>query len=233
MSTAPSRFRTTKRLVLLAFFVAGASFAWRLWDMQLLTSAGVLRAVAEHPVLAPLAFVGSYALAVLFMLPTLPLNVGAGFLWGPLPGGLLSLCGSTLGSVAAFIFARTTFGQPMAREFKGRIVRKLADSLERGGWKVVAFARLNPAVPTGIMNFLFGLTTLNLWTYAWASFVFFFPLCFVFAYLGHTTGGFLLDGDTSRLVRIVTVVLGFGLLLVLGRRLLNRTSEDPSAGESS
>ncbi|MBA4358016.1 MAG: hypothetical protein C0405_09870 [Desulfovibrio sp.] len=229
MDMSPNRFGTMKRLVLLAFFVAGAIMVWRLWDLKLLTSAGVLRAVAEHALLAPLVFIGAYALAVVFMVPTLPLNIGAGFLWGPLLGGLFSLFGSTLGAVGAFLFARTTFGQPMAREFKSKIIKKLAASLENGGWKVVAFARLNPAVPTSIINFLFGLTSLPLWTYAWASFVFFFPLCYAFAYLGFYTGGFILDGDMSRLVRIVVVSLGLGLLIFGGRHLLGRGSKDASS----
>ncbi|MBU1040650.1 MAG: TVP38/TMEM64 family protein [Proteobacteria bacterium] len=225
MDTAPNRFGKMKRLVLLAFFVAGAVIVWRLWDLRLLTSAGVLQAATEHALLAPLVFVGAYALAVLFMLPTLPLNIGAGFLWGPFLGGIYSLFGSTLGAVGAFLFARTTFGQPMARQFKGRIIKKLATSLEDGGWKVVAFARLNPAVPTSIVNFLFGLTSLPLWTYTWVSFVFFFPLCYAFSYLGFYTGGFMLDGDMSRIVRIIVVSLGIGLLILGGRHLLQDTKE--------
>lgn len=229
MDSLTRNFGTIKRLVLLLFFGALAAFAWWLWDLNVLTSAGVLRAVAEHSALAPLLFVGAYALAVLFMIPTLPLNIGAGFLWGPFLGGLYSLLGSTLGAVGAFLFARTTFGQPMARGFKGKTISRLAASLEKGGWKVVAFARLNPAVPTSIVNFLFGLTSLRLWTYTWASFVFFFPLCYVFAYLGFSTGGFMLDGDTSRMVRIIVVIVGLGLLILGGKYLLGRNQESSSS----
>lgn len=234
MDTSSNRFGIMKRLVLLAFFLAGAVLVWRLWDLRMLTSAGVLKAASEHAFLAPLVFVGAYGLAVLFMIPTLPLNIGAGFLWGPFLGGLYSLFGSTLGAIGAFLFARTTFGQPMARQFKGRLIRKFAASLEDGGWKVVAFARLNPAVPTSIVNFLFGLTSLALWTYAWASFVFFFPLCYAFSYLGFYTGGFMLDGDLSRMVRIIVVSLGIGLLILGGRHLLRRAQDaDASNAEKA
>ncbi len=229
MSQTTTRFTTLQRLTLLLFFGAVAALAWWLWDLSLLSSQGVLQAVAERPLLAPLAFILAYALAVLFMIPTLPLNIGAGFLWGPFLGGLYSLFGSTLGAVGAFLFARTTFGQPMARGFKGKTISRLAASLEKGGWKVVAFARLNPAVPTSIVNFLFGLTSLRLWTYTWASFVFFFPLCYVFAYLGFSTGGFMLDGDTSRVVRIIGVIVGLGLLILGGKYLLGRNQESSSS----
>lgn len=223
MSQTTTRFTTLQRLTLLLFFGAVAALAWWLWDLSLLSSQGVLQAVAERPLLAPLAFILAYALAMLFMIPTLPLNIGAGFLWGPLFGAVYTLLGTTLGAMGAFLFARTAFGQPMARQFEGKFLGRLSASLENGGWKVVAFARLNPAVPTGIVNFLFGLTSLGLWTYTWASFVFFFPLCYVFSYLGHTTGGFMLDGDTSHMVRIIALSLGIALLVYGGKRLLGGT----------
>jgi uncharacterized membrane protein YdjX (TVP38/TMEM64 family) len=76
-----------------------------------------------------------------------------------------------------------------------------------------------------LTNFLFGLTSLTLWTYAWVSFVFFFPLCYAFSYLGFYTGGFMLDGDMSRMVRIIVVSLGIGLLILGGRHLLKNSTE--------
>jgi len=222
MNAGSHRSGNMHRFVLLGLFLVGAVIFWRLWDLGLLAPEAVQRMVGAHAVSAPFLFIGAYALAVLFMVPTLPLNLGAGFLWGPLLGGIYSLLGSTIGSVAAFLFARTAFGQPMARRFRARIFQSLANMLERGGWKVVAFTRLNPAVPTSVVNFLFGLTSLSLWTYAWASLVFFFPLCYLFAYLGYSTGGFMLNGDINRLVRIIAVSLGFGLFLAAGKHLLTR-----------
>ena len=42
-----------------------------------------------HPKLAPAAFIAVYVMMTLLLLPTLPLNLGAGFLWGPYWGGSL------------------------------------------------------------------------------------------------------------------------------------------------
>jgi len=217
-----------RRVVLVLLFAGVACIAWRLWDQNMLTSSGVIEAAKAHPILAPLVFMGVYALAMLFMLPTLPLNIGAGVLWGAAFGGLYALLGSTLGAILAFVFARSAFGQPFARGFNSRLLQRLCASLENGPWKVVAFVRLNPAVPTSVVNFLLGLTSLRLWTYAWGTFAFSAPLCLVFAYLGQLTGGFMLDGDTGRLVRIVAVTLGFGLFLAAGRHVLAR-DKSPAA----
>lgn len=225
-------FGTARRVALIGLFVVFAVIAWRLWDQNMLTSSGVVEAAKAHPVLAPLVFVGAYALTMLFMLPTLPFNIGAGFLWGSAFGAVYSLFGSTLGATLAFLFARSAFGQPFARGFNSKLMQRLSANLEHSPWKVVAFVRLNPAMPTSVMNFLLGLTSLRLWTYAWGTFVFSAPLCLVFAYLGQLTGGFMLDGDTGRLVRIVAVSLGFCLFVLAGRYMLKRGSQDQQASET-
>ncbi|SNS26134.1 Uncharacterized membrane protein YdjX, TVP38/TMEM64 family, SNARE-associated domain [Humidesulfovibrio mexicanus] len=223
-SPAASRppFAKARQVALVLLFIIFASLAWRLWDQNLLNSEGVLLAVREHPLLAPVAFIGIYALAMLFMLPTMPLNIGAGFLWGTAVGGAFSLLGSSLGATLAFSFARSAFGQPFARGFNLSLLSRLGANMEKTPWKVIAFVRLNPAVPSGVVNFLLGLTSMPLRTYVWGTILFSAPLCLVFSHLGQLTGGFMLSGDTGRLVRIVAICLGVALFLYAGRHMLSR-----------
>jgi len=192
----------------------------------------MLEFVAQHSVLAPVIFIGIYAVAALFLIPTLPLNIGAGFIWGPMAGALYSLLGCTLGGCCAFLFARTAFGQPLARSFEMRLLKKIMSAVSSGGWKVVAFARLNPVVPTGVVNFLFGLTALGFWTFLWASLVFSFPMSLAFSYLGFSTGSLILEGDAVHLLRVVGVAMVVGLLIFAGRHLMpdgNGRGKPPSA----
>lgn len=220
-------FAMARRVALILIFVILAALAWRLWDQNMLNSEGVLRSVREHPLLAPLAFVGIYALAMLFMLPTMPLNIGAGFLWGTALGGAFSLMGSSLGATLAFAFARSAFGQPLARGFKAPLLTRLGVGLEQSPWKTMAFVRLNPAVPTSVINFLLGLTAIPMRTYVLGTVLFSSPLCLVFSSLGHLTGGFMLDGDLGRLVRIIAISLGFALFVFAGRQMLSRGQAAP------
>lgn len=215
-------FAKARRVALILLFIIFASLAWRLWDQNLFNSEGVLQAVREHPLLAPVAFVVIYALAMLFMLPTMPLNIGAGFLWGTIGGGAFSLFGSSLGATLAFAFARSAFGQPFARGFNLTMLSRLGSGMERNPWKVIAFVRLNPAVPSGVVNFLLGLTSMPLRTYIWGTVLFSAPLCLVFSHLGQLTGGFMLNGDTGRLVRIVAICFGVALFLYAGKHMLSR-----------
>lgn len=215
-----TRFRTYRRLAYLTLFGIAAALVWGLWRESRLTPQGILELIAQNATLAPFVFVAIYAVAALFLIPTLPLNIGAGFVWGPLYGALYSLLGSTMGACGAFLFARTTFGQPLARSFEKGILKRIMSVVSADGWKIVAFARINPVVPTGVVNFLFGLTALGFWTFLWASFLFAFPLSFAFSYLGFSTGSLMLQGDISIILRIIGVILGIGLLFFLGRKVL-------------
>ena len=53
-----------------------------------------------------LLFVLAYAVAVTLLIPTLPLNLGAGVLWGAGWGSALSVAGATLGATLAFLLTR-------------------------------------------------------------------------------------------------------------------------------
>src|SRR4249919_2148560 len=64
--------------------------------------------------------------------------------------------------------------------------RKGKPGFDQGGWKFVAFARINPIIPTGPLNYLLGLTSLSNRGFLWATFVFLLPPSIAIAYIGDT-----------------------------------------------
>jgi uncharacterized membrane protein YdjX (TVP38/TMEM64 family) len=62
--------------------------------------------LGENPFLAPTLFILIYAVMVLFFLPTLPMNLLGGLIWGTYLGGALTVVGASLGSTCAFLMAR-------------------------------------------------------------------------------------------------------------------------------
>lgn len=169
-----------------------------------------LALVQSHPVTSPALFVPAYALAVTVLLPTLPLNLVAGALWGPVFGGTLALAGSVSGAMLAFLVARGTFGQPLARRVDARFIKWLQAEFLRHGWKVVAFVRLNPIFP-GPVNFLFGFTSIPFRTYCWATMVFLIPPTVAFAIVGHSIGQLVLRGHVEDL-RHTLLIAGASIL---------------------
>lgn len=211
------RFIGPKRLVLLLFYCVLGAAIWHYWRTGILSPESVLGYIARNPVSAPFLFIAFYALIVLFMVPSLPLNLGAGYLWGPFLGSVYTLIGCTLGSVLAFLCARTTLGQPLARRFDNNILQWLAVQIANKGWQVVAFIRINPAFPSGPANYLLGLTSISFANFFWATLIFPYPMCLAFAFVGKTAGGLILEGDAKSLAQFIIATALMISVMIVGR----------------
>ena len=167
---------------------------------------------AAYPVASAALFIAIYAACMASLVPTLPLNVAAGFLWGGLTGGLLSALGATLGACAAFAAARVGIGHNWMRTSTS-LPSWIAREVDRLGWRAVAFVRLNPALPSSLVNYALGATALRPRTYCWASFLFFIPMCTVVALIGEQTGTLVTGGAGRDLIRAALVA--FAAMAVL------------------
>ena len=200
------RFIGPKRALAFAGFVALVGLAWWLRREGYLDPTMIEALLRERPVLMTFAFVLLYAVAVTTAVPTLPLNLAAGFFWGSVIGGILAAAAATLGAIAAFVVVRFLFGQPLARRFDNRILQTVQHELATKGWRFVAFMRLNPALPTGPLNYLFGLTALPFVTYAWSTFVFLLVPSWAMALIGQELGTFVAEGEAQDIVRLILIV---------------------------
>ncbi|MGB2928538.1 MAG: VTT domain-containing protein [Desulfobacterales bacterium] len=211
------RYIGPKRILLcvLLFFFVGLS--WYLRQQGYLNPKVIFAFIGNYPLMAPFIFIAFYALALLLMIPTLPLNLGAGMLWGSLWGSLVAMAGSGLGVIFAFTIARTAMGQPFANRFDNLTITWLQNELKTKGWKIVAFTRINPIFPSGPLNFLFGLTSISFTTYIWSSIVFLLPLTVAFAIIGCEVSNFVIEGKAGDLVRTILIVSAVITLIALFR----------------
>jgi len=199
---------------------ATAGAAWRLRYESAFRPEYWQGLVHVHPLAAPLMFVPVYAFAVTFLVPTLPLNLIAGYLWGWKIGTIVSLGGAFFGALFGFLLARGAFGQPFARRVDTKFLGWLQEEFARHGWKVVAFVRLNPLFP-GPVSFLFGFTPIPLATYCWASFVFLLPPTVAFSIVGDSVGAAVVGGYVSNL-RNMLLLVGASILFLAGSALVLR-----------
>lgn len=153
-----------------------------------------------HPVLAPLVFVTLYIVMTVLLLPTLPLTLGAGFLWGPYWGCLYTVLGASLGAALAFLISRYLASDFINNRFRHRAWTWLIEQVESQSWKIIAFTRINPIFPSGPLNYFYGLTSIPFWRYFVSSVLFIIPTAFVFSYLGYSVGGFFLRGEAYHVV---------------------------------
>lgn len=163
--------------------------------------------VRERPLAAVCLFAAIYAVCVMSFVPTLPLNLAAGLLWGGVMGGLLTALGATLGSIGAFLVARRLLGPLVVARMQWLLPERVRDAVDRLGWRAVAFCRLNPAVPTCVVNYAFGVTSLPLRAYAWATFFFFLPATLAIAVVGEQSQVFIVGSSAIELIDAVLVTL--------------------------
>jgi uncharacterized membrane protein YdjX (TVP38/TMEM64 family) len=153
----------------------------------------------RYPVLSIAAFLFTYAVSVVALIPTLPLNLMAGFVWGVFAGGALSALGASAGAVLAFLTARYLVGQPLAARFDSVFLAWIQQEILGKGWKFVAFLRLNPIVPTGPINYLLGLTSARILPYSAATLAFLTPPSLLVAWIGKEAGSIPLAGTSAML----------------------------------
>jgi uncharacterized membrane protein YdjX (TVP38/TMEM64 family) len=108
--------------------------------------------VAEHRLLAVLAYTALYIAAVALSLPgAIFLTVAGGFLFGLAVGTLAAVIGATLGATIIFLVARTALGEPLLRR-AGPRAAQLAHGFRNDAFSYLLFLRLVPAFPFFLVN---------------------------------------------------------------------------------
>lgn len=179
--------RTTK-LVLKGLAIVGlvvlAIFVERSFELSaIFKEARIAERLEAAGPLAPVVFVLVMAAAVVLPVPTFPLDVLAGEVFGPLLGTVYAVSGATLGAMVSFLLARWLGREFIARFLKGHInfCRRCSDRLLT---KVVFLARLVPAVSFDVVSYGAGLTKMSLAKFAAASFLGMLPLTFAYVSFG-------------------------------------------------
>lgn len=136
-----------------------------------------------------LVFMTVDALAVVFLLPSLPLTLGAGFIFGVGWGSLYCLIARTIGSAIGFLIARYTFSAKVSRYVLGHEKLQIADTaISEGGGRIVFLTRLVPLFPGKLSNYFFGLTRCPLAGFCVGTFFGMIPLTLSNTYMGSLAG---------------------------------------------
>tara|TARA_B100000686_G_C16792692_1_gene979918 strand:- start:2571 stop:3284 length:714 start_codon:yes stop_codon:yes gene_type:complete len=216
------RFGRKQILLVLAFICVGFVM-WGLDRKGTFETQIIFEFLDDRPLYGVLLFIALYSASVVVLLPTLPLNLLGGYVWGVWAGGFYVAIAVTLGSLISFLLARSVFGKWLSQKFKSHSFGNFEETFNRHGWKYVAFVRLNPIFPTGPVNYLFGFTAIRSHVFLISSFVFLLPPSMAIAYLGETFQTFV-SGDediTVWLYRLMVVSFLITLLaaVILGSRV--------------
>lgn len=144
-----------------------------------------LEQVRALGVWGPVLLGAVYIAATVLMLPGAILSLGAGFLFGVVPGVITISISSTLGAGAAFLVGRF-----LARDWVSKKVAAmprfaaLDAAVAREGFKIVFLTRLSPVFPFNLLNYAYGLTGVPFSHYFLASWIGMLPGTVLYVYLG-------------------------------------------------
>jgi uncharacterized membrane protein YdjX (TVP38/TMEM64 family) len=140
--------------------------------------------VADHLVLAVLAFMASYVAMVALSVPGAAVfSILGGFLFGWLVSVPATVVAATLGALIVFGLVRTSLGSVLAAR-AGPFLRKLSDGFARDAFHYLLFLRLTPLVPFFMVNAVAGLCNVRVSTFTLATVIGIIPAATAYAYVG-------------------------------------------------
>lgn len=192
---------------------SGRLMALSAWFEKLGPAAGVLYAAL-------------YFLLELVGVPALPLTMGSGYLFGVLRGTITVSVASTAAAATSFLIARYGLRGSVSR-LAGRYprFRAMDRAIGREGFKVVLLLRLSPLLPFAISNYLYGLTSVNLFPYVAGSWLGMLPGTVAYVSAGAAVGA-LSDlsaekGGVNPYLVVLGLVATIGALSTIGRLATN------------
>ena len=213
----------------LALALALGAAYWLLRDSALIATvldAGALKLqVARLGPWGPVAVIGLMAFAILVSpIPSAPIALAAGALYGHAWGTLYVLLGAEIGALAAFGIARLV-GYEVLRRWLGERLSLGWLGSQNALMGLVFVSRLLPFVSFDVISYAAGLTVLSLWRFALATLAGILPASFLLAHFGAG----MVAGEAEQ---AMIAALGLGVLVALPlaarfirERLRRRTKE--------
>jgi uncharacterized membrane protein YdjX (TVP38/TMEM64 family) len=170
-------------MVLLVCILAG----WWLMhhsSLNLSSPATLMRSVAALGWSGIAVYMSLLALAIIVSpIPSTPLTVTAGAVWGPLHAGIYGVIGIFVGSLVAYFIGRT-LGRSAVQTLTGKVIYL---SKKRGevylGW-LMFITHLVPLLPFDLMSYGAGISGLSLPIYATTTLLGTIPCTFFLTYMG-------------------------------------------------
>ncbi|WP_008314026.1 TVP38/TMEM64 family protein [Leptolyngbya sp. PCC 6406] len=169
-------------------------------------------------------FLGIHIITNVLGIPASLLVVVGGIRFGLWWGSLWSLLGATAGAIAAFWLARYLLQDWFRHRFQRHSLLSQIDRLmDTHAINCVLAVRFSPLSPFNLVNFLFGLTSVPVTTYALGTFIGITPGTIAYTWLGMAG----LDAIAGRGLWQLGLALGFLTLLSLLPLWLQRQHRIP------
>ncbi len=212
----------TRRRVLAAVLIlavlAGLSLPYlMLGDQPVFSEAWVRQHLGGTGWAGPVLLALLMAVAIVVSpIPSGPIGVAAGALYGTVWGGVVTVAGAFLGACLAFLAARY-LGFDAVRRSENRLLQSLAAPRPQWSLMAIVFAsRLIPFISFDAVSYAAGLTSLTMPRFALATLLGVIPVSFVLSAIGAG----MHDAEMSK--PLLALIAGITLIPVVGKWLWDR-----------
>ena len=164
-------------------------------------------------------FIAIYTVVTVIGIPGTVLTIVGGSLFGLWYGTFISIISATLGALFAFWAARYLLQNYAQRKFRKskRLTKYQAAVLEQPFYFVLT-TRLIPVSPYNLVNYLFGLTSINWLDYTFATFIGVIPGCFAYSWIGYSGQEAMHGGDRLSFFLALTFLALLSIIPLIYRR---------------
>jgi len=212
-----------KRLVLASCLaiavIAGVTFSLLTADQAVFSDIWVRKLVGDLGVFGPLALIFLMVAAIVASpIPSGPIAVAAGALYGTLWGGGITAVGAVLGAVIAFGAARY-LGLDALRRSDNPVIKYIVRPRSQVALMLIVFAsRLVPFISFDAVSYAAGITCLSIGRFVLATCLGVLPVCFALSAMGAG----IADGGANWMW-IVGLGGAITLLPIIGKWIWDRT----------
>lgn len=140
--------------------------------------------IENNYILSVIIFIIIYILSMVFLLPIATLlTLSGGMLFGFELGTVFVNIGATTGAIGAFLFARYIMGEQIQQKYTAQLTKFNAE-LEINKYQYLFSLRFLPIFPFFLVNFLCGVTKIDLKTFIITTSLGIIPGSFVYTYAG-------------------------------------------------
>lgn len=193
-----------KTSLFLLIFICIVATGVAIYLLEGIDSAQIHAWLKSAGIWAPIIYIFLYVIATVLVLPSTPLNLTGGAIFGPWLGTLWTSLGAIIAAIVAFAFTRTIGRKALAKRLAGRWQAMDAE-VRRGGLFYIFAIRLVPIMPYGIVNFAAGLTSVSFKDYVLGTTIGTVPGIFPYVMLGSSGLKAMKTGDVWPLVTALTL----------------------------
>ncbi len=164
--------------------------------------------ISSYGIWAPIIYILMHTLAPVFFIPALPLTIAAGVLFGPIYGIVYTSIGLTLGACGSFLISRYITSEFLDNRINHKTWNTINKNIDKFGWQSIIITRIFLLMPSIILNYVYGLTTIRFSHYALSSFFCMIIISIIFIPLSSSIPH-LIQGNLP-----ATFIIGISILII-------------------